>query len=356
MTAIDIEALMAVLDPEGRGGRRHADELGVAIRALVPHISAAAIPELVRDIIRQGDAEGRWAAARSATVLRGRTTLPKWVALRSARPRAARLLPVGVPLRDELAHWAGALRLSDSQRQLLLAVNDWLRRTDGGNVPVAAAAERAYELTGDEKAFDSSPPRGGAQLWGPSRLTFELLRCERIPTPLTWEPVLTGIPGAGPIVCVENHATFRTLLRVLRAEASPRWTAVAWVQGRNTAPLESLPDLPFPVSRLDYLGDLDAAGLEIAAAACTTAARAGIAAGPATQLWALLIQQPARTDRQIQQADARRLAAWLPGEIQERAIAILLSGRAIPQEALRFDVLIGDLAVRVPTDVRARSG
>src|SRR5690242_11303679 len=68
----------------------------------------------------------------------------------------------------------------------------------------------------------------------------------------------------GPIVCVENHATFRTMLRFLRDRPRPRWAAVAWVQGRNTAPLESLPSLPFPVSRLDYLGDFDAAGLEIA--------------------------------------------------------------------------------------------
>jgi hypothetical protein len=33
------------------------------------------------------------------------------------------------------------------------------------------------------------------------------------------------------------------------------------VQGRNTALLESLTDLPFTVARLAYLRDLDAAGL-----------------------------------------------------------------------------------------------
>jgi phosphohistidine swiveling domain-containing protein len=48
--------------------------------------------------------------------------------------------------------------LSASQRELLLAVNAWLRRTNGGEVPVVAAAERAYELISDEKAFDSTPP------------------------------------------------------------------------------------------------------------------------------------------------------------------------------------------------------
>lgn len=206
-------------------------------------------------------------------------------------------------------------------------------------MPVAAAAERAYELIRDEKAFDSTPPRGGAQLWGPGRLTFQLLRCERLPTPLTWEPVTPTAPGPGPIVCVENHATFRTMLRYLRSQSRPRWAAVAWVQGRNTAPLESLPSLPFPVTRLDYLGDLDAAGLAIAATACAIAETAGVAAGPAAPLWELLIDQPSRPDRETSDADARKLTAWLPVQIRERAVGLLCSGKAIPQEALRYDVL-----------------
>lgn len=345
-TTIDLDALTATLDPEGRGGRRHVDDIATAIRMLIPRLGAAAVPELVRDTIRRGEVQGRWTATRSTTVLRGRTRLPKSVTLPSTTQPADRLLPVGVPLRDELALWASTLRLSASQRQLLLAVNDWLRRTNGGDVPVVAAAERAYELIGEEKAFDSSPPRGGAKLWGPGRLTFELLRCERVPTPLTWESATGAVPCPGSVVCVENHATFRTLLRVLRDQAPPQWVAVAWVQGRNTAPLESLPDLPFTVTRLDYLGDLDAAGLAIAAAACATAQRAGVTAGPATRLWALLIEQPARADREIQEVDARRLAAWLPEEVRERAVALLRSGRAIPQEALRLDVLIGRVQSR----------
>jgi hypothetical protein len=254
-----------------------------------------------------------------------------------------RLAPIGIPLRDELATWAATLKLSASQRQLLAAVNDWLRRTGGGNVPVVAAAERAYELLGDEKAFDSSPPRGGATLWRPDRLTFELLRCERTPTPLTWEPTTKAVGDRGPVVCVENHATFRTLLWVLRTQTSPQWAAAAWVQGRNTAPLESLADLPFTATRLDYLGDLDAPGLAIAAAACAAAQRAGVAAGPAAQLWTLLVDQPTRAGGKVHEPTARKLVAWLPEAIRERALALLTAGRAIPQEALRFDLLIDAL-------------
>lgn len=339
MTTIDLNTLITALDPEGRGGRRHADEVAVAIRAQVPHLPAAEIPGLVRDTIRRGAAEGHWTLARATTVMRGRIELPKTVIIPATRPPAGQLMPVGVPLRDELAGWAATLRLSPGQRELLLAVNDWLRRTNGGNAPIAAAAERAYELIRDEKAFDVTPPRGGAQLWGPGRLTFRLLRCERVPTPLTWEPVSPAASGPGPIVCVENHATFRTMLRYLRDQPTPHWAAVAWVQRRNTAPIESLTRLPFPVTRLDYLGDLDAAGLAIAATACETAQIAGIPAGPAVPLWRLLISQPPRRAREVGNADARKLATWLPEHIREQAVDLLRSGKAIPQEALRYDVL-----------------
>ena len=60
-------------------------------------------------------------------------------------------MPVTVPLRDELARWAAPLRLSASQRELLLAVNAWLRRTNGGEVPLAAAAEHAYDSSTTRK-------------------------------------------------------------------------------------------------------------------------------------------------------------------------------------------------------------
>jgi hypothetical protein len=340
MTAPDIGAVVAALDPEGKGGRRHADEVAAAVRSLAGHIEAAAVPELVRDTILRGDQLGAWSAARTTAIRRGRVTLPKSVVLPPPSLPADRLRPADIPLRDELAPWATGLPLSAAQRELLIAVNDWLRCTDGGKAPVVAAAERAYELIRDEKAFDSTPPRGGAKLWGPGRLTFSLVRCERVPTPLTWEPVTSAIGAPGPVICVENHATFRTLLRHLRILTAPDWIAVAWIQGRNTAPLESLPDLPFTVTRLDYLGDLDPPGLTIAATACAIAERTGIPAQPAAALWELLLSQPSRPgNHAISRTDARKLAEWLPASLRERACELLGSGQVIPQEALRFDVL-----------------
>ncbi|RAS64780.1 hypothetical protein C8D87_105273 [Lentzea atacamensis] len=339
MRNVDLDAVVATLDPDGRGGRRGVEAVSLAVQAIAPDVEAAAVAELVRETIDRGEREGRWSASRTATVLSGVTVLPKSVLLPRRKEPPERRRTIDTPLRHELSTWATGLLLSVAQREVLLAVNEWLRRTNGGKVPVIATAERAYEVLGDEKAFDSSPPRGGTTLWQSNRLTFGLLRCERVPTPLTWEPVSLSATGAGRIVCVENHATFRTLLRVLRESPSSPWAAVAWVQGRNTAPLESLPSLPFSVTRLDYLGDLDAAGLEIAFTACATAENVGVRAGPACRLWELLIDRSSRPGRAVDVTHAKRLVGWLPQEVRGKAFDLLTEGRVIPQEALRYDLL-----------------
>jgi hypothetical protein len=340
---IEPTALRDHIDPDGRGGRRHIDDVALAVRTLAPHLDAAAIPEFVRGIVDAGAQQGLWSAARTTTVTRGRTTLPRTITLPRTAAPADRMRPANVPLRDELAPWATRLPLSQPQRDVLLAVNDWLRRTNGGDTPTVEAAERAYEILRDEKAFDSHPPRGGAALWAPDRITFELLRCHRTATPLTWEPTSSNVNQSGRVLCVENHATFRTLLRIMRAQRRPLWVAVAWVQGRNTAPLESLNSLPFTATRLDYLGDLDPAGLAIAAAACATAREAGVPAGPAEELWTLLVQQPHRPGPSTDTSSAQSLVSWLPVATRKPAYTLITTGRAIPQEALRFDLLTAAL-------------
>src|SRR6266508_4299432 len=138
--SVDLDRLLAHLDPDGRGGRRHVDEVATAICALAPHIDAAAVPELVRDTIQAGERQGMWSSTRTVTVHRGRTTLPKSIILPRSGAPADQLRPVAVPLRDELASWAATLPLSQTQRQVLLAVNDWLRRTPG--IPGRPAVHR----------------------------------------------------------------------------------------------------------------------------------------------------------------------------------------------------------------------
>jgi hypothetical protein len=120
MSTINMEELVARLDPDGRGGRRHVDDVADAIRGLLPHIDAAEVPELIRNTIKLGESEGRWSATRGATVRRGLVTLPRSISLRFTGQPVDRLRPVGVPLRGELAPWAATLPMSTTQRDLII--------------------------------------------------------------------------------------------------------------------------------------------------------------------------------------------------------------------------------------------
>jgi len=77
MTTVDIDTLIAALDPAGLGGRGYADDIAAMIRSLTAHLGPAAVPELVRDTIQRGEQQARWAVARTAMVLRRRVaTVP----------------------------------------------------------------------------------------------------------------------------------------------------------------------------------------------------------------------------------------------------------------------------------------
>jgi hypothetical protein len=94
------------------------------------------------------------------------------------------------------------------------------------------------------------------------------------------------------------------------------------------------------VTRLDYLGDLDAAGLAIAASACEAAERAGVHAQPAEGLWKLLIAQPSRLGgRPVDHCDARRLAEWLPPLAPGSGVRIahIRAGNSAGGSSLRLD-------------------
>lgn len=101
--------------------------------------------------------------------------------------------------------------------------------------------------------------------------------------------------------------------------------------------------MPFTVTRLDYLGDLDTAGLEIAATACATAESLGVPAGPAAALWELMLQCPTRPGKPTDNTRARQAITWLPDNLQDRVLTLLTAGQVIPQEALRYDVLTASI-------------
>ena len=314
------------------------------LRDLEPDLEPDQLPDELAEIIEDGNGVV-WQTARTATTLIGTHTLPKFVLLHQSPPERDTRRPVDVGLRREL-DWAAGLPLSTAQRNVVEAVNQWLR-AGGDAAPWVTTRERAYQLLADEKAFDGVTPRGGKTLWQPERLTFDLLRCHRARIPLTWEPVdPTAGSDTGPLLIVENEATYYSALQALRhiGPAPGRYIAVAYTVGNQAATrLAALPQLPIRPTWAGYLGDLDLAGLKIAGDATRTCHLHGVPTGPADALWRMLVDQPDRpADKAATPSAALAATAWLPDDIAADAAELLAAGRRIPQEALRYDLLASD--------------
>jgi len=150
------------------------------------------------------------------------------------------------------------------------------------------------------------------------------------------------VAATGVVLVVENHHTYTSALRVLRDR--DRGVGVL-VYGAGTAfrgSVTYLADLDPPAITVWYFGDLDGEGLRIPARAAQTATAAGLpAVRPAAPLYERLLQRnrsrPAK--RAYPPEEAVALAAWLPGPQRDRAAALLVAGRRLPQEAVTFEDL-----------------
>lgn len=236
-----------------------------------------------------------------------------------------------VAWRPELA-WAGGLRLTDEQLQLLVAVNRFLR--DSQQRPTVPIRERSLQLLGDEKRLEALL---AGPLFAPGRLTLDLLRCEIVRPPF----VVREIGPGTTLLVVENHTTFHTLARHL-AETGDIGL-IAYGAGRQfEASVSYIADLPRDAQRVLYFGDLDDPGLSIAANAARSAKSLELPAiEPAVGLYQLLIQYGRRApwERPSARARARRLSEWLPGDLRPPVIDLLLAGERLAQEAVGVEAL-----------------
>lgn len=257
------------------------------------------------------------------------------------RLQARALDPAGEPWVPALA-WAGAwirgARPPQRLRLALVAVNRWFAATLGRAPPIVSREERSLLVFDDEKALSSLE---GTALFDAGRLTLELLRCEA--------PVggirIARIVDAGPVLIVENKATFDSAWRGLRGDVTagrtPGYAAVVFGGGdhasalvRDLAHLEPLAGVR--ASLLEYAGDVDAAGVCAAAAFVDAARRAGLSARPALPLWeALGAAQPAGEDLTADLGERRAAVhaatrLGLPNVVTAR----LQDGVRVPQERL----------------------
>lgn len=238
-------------------------------------------------------------------------------------------------------HWVVQCRnLSAQQIELL-------RRIHGGFVngmfrEPAPLKYRSLQLTGDEKMLAALAT---TSLFGPSRLTLELLACLPDALPLAWESVGDG----GRMVIFENAGPFAVARRVLVEMQSRPYGLIAYGGGRSVlAALGHIKTIDRGVESIHYVGDLDHAGLDIAWGARRCANALGLpAVVPALELHRqMLLSAEAFGHPQGWPAQERfsdghrtRILDVLSPDLRGRVDAILKAGRRIPEEVLGPDEL-----------------
>ena len=235
--------------------------------------------------------------------------------------------------------WAGAWirksRPPERLRKPIVVINRWLASTIGRSLPIIGREERSLEIFDDEKMLGLLT---GTVLFDDGRLSLAGMACEA--------PVggvrIARLATAGPVLVVENKATFDSAWRGLRgSSAPPGYAAVIFGGGDQAASLvEDLlvlePLVGVQATFFAYAGDVDVAGVSAAAAFIDAARLAGLSAQPATRLWdAVGAARPSGED--LSGDDRERAAAiaaverlGLPAIVDER----LRSGLRVPQERI----------------------
>lgn len=259
---------------------------------------------------------------------------------RTQRPPLPRFITIPTtglargPARGPVWHpelsWAATVRMTGAQEELLEQVNAWLFRGAGQDQPRVPLRERSLELLGEEKALDTLV---GTSLFGPRRLTLELLRTYRGTLPLH----VTSVSAGDVLLVVENSDTFDSLRRAL-SEAPGRVGTLAWGAGAGfESSVLSVASWEPAVREIRYFGDLDAAGLRIPAAASRLARQAGLpAVRPATPLYTALLAvgRPRGGQLSLDAQRADELVEWLDPQHRHACRLLLTEGHRIAQEAV----------------------
>ena len=230
--------------------------------------------------------------------------------------------------------WVPRAGLTRSQENTMEQVNLWLHQSrDHSAVP---SRERSLEVFGDEKALDRLV---GTVLFGPGRLTLDLLRCRRVVPRLHCESA-----GDGDVLLViENSDTFDSIVTVLRGRDDHRVGLVGWGAGTGfEASVLSIPLVGRSVGEIRYFGDLDENGLRIPANASTIAQSEGLTpVMPASGLYSALFQRGVRQEghRRLSLEAADKLVSWLDQPQRTAAATLLTEGGRMAQEAVGLSYL-----------------
>lgn len=271
-------------------------------------------------------------------------SLPRSILVPGAR-RTSRPRPwVRHPWCPELGWVASQPTLSDAQHSDLVAINEWLVHSRGHELPVVPMRYRSVELFGGEKHLEAM---SRTSLFGPGRLSLEMLSCVRRPPPLAAAAV--G-PGADLLV-VENSDTYWVAIDVLRHLDGHPVGVVAWGAGRafptqaETLTVDIAGRGPIK-GTVWYWGDLDPDGLAIATdASAAAAAIDGPPVRPAAHLWYAMADRPVQNRGTIDWTPSTG-QAWLGSDLWTRLTAVRAANGRIAQEAVA-PAVIGDWALHI---------
>ncbi len=238
-------------------------------------------------------------------------------------------------------HWVVQCRhLSTQQMEFLRRVHDGF--VNGMFREPAPLRYRSLQLTGDEKMLASLAT---TSLFGPSRLTFELLACLPDALPLAWEAVGDG----GRMVIFENAGPFAVARRVLVEMKLRPYDLIVYGGGRSLlAALGHIKTIERSVESIHYVGDLDHPGLDIAWSARRCAKDLGLpAVVPAGDLHRQMLlaaesfghPQGWPAQERFAGDDRIRILDALSPDVRGQVDAILKAGRRIPEEVLGPDEL-----------------
>lgn len=263
--------------------------------------------------------------------------LPAWVA-KAILPAEVATIRLGRRIYPDWLEAAAAVASRDDEFELLNRLADW--RRDRPDLMLVPIEERSLELFGDEKALGQ---RAATRLFTSGALTLEALGCHRTPLPLPSRHI-AGILPTRLLVC-ENSAAYYSLIKA--AEALPPGDRpdlhVAFGVGNQFsvghAEIAFLD--PIPVRAL-YCGDLDIAGIQIAARAAQAIA-GDLPLRPAVAHYEWMLNHGLRQrDRSGRESvDLAQPLSWFPAALRPRVHEVVASGMRISQETVGLEALTG---------------
>lgn len=257
----------------------------------------------------------------------GHPRMPKFVTIVFAEQPTSTVDWTVLPWLPELGFWT---RLTNSEKQVAFAINEWMRRPKAQLMSVPLR-ERALEIFGDEKFLDLRV-RNNALFAG--RLPLSALSAFLVSPPLPHRKA--DAPGR-PVVIVENHHTYWSLGEwnvKAKRYATVIYGAGNAVSSTNRALDEVLREVRG--TAILYFGDIDPEGIAIPLR--IQSAEVGEIC-PAVELYQMALMHGRRRDgvRRLLD-DVSPLSRWLPSLAPEIE-AMWRNDQWIPQESVGTELL-----------------